>query len=115
MLFNVFANKVKDGALQHLAKWFGNHSHLKHLGRITGLRIDSIAEEIQMELDLHGEQTPIELTVHYRIISPTLLKIADVKSSRQWIAALINDVIPEEQKCLEVPPAVTRALSKLTQ
>lgn len=115
MNFNLFANRIKDAALQHLAKWIANRYHLKHLGRITELRFDSTAEVIYMELDLHGEQASIDLTVQYRVISPTLLEIGEVKSSRQWIAALMNHVIPEEQKCLEVPTAVTRALTKLPQ
>jgi hypothetical protein len=113
MLFNVFANKVKDAALQQLAKWFANHYHLKPLGRITELRLDSVAQEICMTLDLHGEQSAVELSVHYRVISPTVLEIAEVKSSRQWIAELINHVIPAEQKRLEVPQALTQVLSKM--
>lgn len=109
----VFANRVKDAALQRLAKWFANHYHLKHLGRITALKFDSVAEEIQMRLDLHGEQSPVDLTVHYHVISPNLLEIAKVEASRQWIEALINDVVPAEHKRLELPPLITRGLSKL--
>ena len=113
--FNVLANKVKYAALQQLAKWFANHYHLKQMGRITELRFNSVAEEIFMVLDLHGEQTQIEQTVRYRVISPTLLEVAEVKSSRQWIAELINHMVPAEQKCFEVAPAVTRALTKLAE
>ncbi|MDI1312852.1 hypothetical protein [Prosthecobacter sp.] len=113
MLFNVFANKVKDAALQQLAKWFANRYHLKPLGRITNLRLDSMAQEISVSLDLHGEEASVELTMRYRVISSTMLEISEVKSSRQWIAELINHVIPAEQKCLEVPHAVTQALSKV--
>lgn len=113
MLLNVFANRVKDAALQYLAKWFANHYHLKHLGRITELKLNSPEQEIHMTLELHGEPLPMELTVHYHVLSPTLLEIAKVEASRQWIEALINEVIPMEQKRLEVPTAVTRALSKM--
>lgn len=114
MIFNAFANKVKDVALQQLAKWFANRYHLKPLGRITDLKLDSVAQEISVSLDLHGEQSPVDLTMRYRVASPTTLEISDVKSSRQWIAELINNVIPAEQKCLEVPHAVTQALSKMS-
>ncbi len=114
MLFNTFANKVKDAALQQLAKWFANRYHLKRLGSITDLRFDSASQEVFVVLALHGEQTPIELTVHYRVISPTLLEITDVTASRPWITELVNHVIPEEQKRLAITPAVAKILSKLS-
>lgn len=113
MLFNVFANKVKDAALEQVAKWLANRYHLKRLGRIRDLKVNSAAEEVFVVFDLHGEHTPIELTAHYRIISSSILEIVDVKASREWIAELINHVIPPEQKRVEVSPAITRALSKL--
>jgi hypothetical protein len=115
MLFNAFANKVKDAALQQVAKWFANRYHLKKLGHITDLRVNSMAGELFVAVDLLGEQAPVELTVRYRVISPTLLEIEDVQASRPWITELINHVVPAEQKRLEVPPVVTRALSMLTK
>ncbi len=115
MLFNALANKVKDVALQQVAKWLANRYHLKQLGRIIDLKVDSVSEEVFVVLDLHGERSPIELTMHYRVISPTLLEIAEVKASRQWIAEFINHMIPAEQKCVEVSPMVTRALSKISK
>lgn len=114
MLFNTFANKVKDAALQQLAKWFANRYHLKRLGSITELRFDSAAQEIFVVLALHGEQAPIELTVHYRVLSPTLLEITDVSASRPWITEFVNHVIPEEQKRLAITPAVAKILSKIS-
>lgn len=113
MSFKTFANKAKDLALQRVARWFINHHRLNHLGKITALRFDSEAQEIFMMWDLHGEQTPLELTLHYRVRSPTLIEIIDVKASREWITALVNQVIPAEQKRLTVSTTVTQALSKL--
>jgi hypothetical protein len=113
MVFNAFANRMKDAALQGLAKWFANRYHLKRFGRIADLKLDSVAEEIFVILDLHGEVSPIELTVRYRVVSPTLLEIGDVKASRQWIEELINQVMTPEQKSVTVSSAVTRALSKV--
>lgn len=106
---------INAAALQQLTKWFANHYHFKQLGRITELRLNSVAEEIFMVLDLHGEQTQIDLTVRYRVISPTLLEVAEVQSSLQWIAELINHMVPADQKCFEVAPALTRALTKLAE
>lgn len=113
MDFKNFANHFKDAALQVVAKWAANRHQLNKLGRITNLRVNSDAQEVFLDVDLHGEETPVELTVHYRVLSPTLLEIVAVQASRQWMTALINDVIPAEQKRLTVPTAVTRALSKL--
>ncbi|WP_395746947.1 hypothetical protein [Prosthecobacter sp.] len=113
MILNAFANKLKDTALQQVARWFANHYHLKKLGRVTELKVDSVAEEIFMVLELHGETAPVELKVHYHVAGPTLLQIVKVKASREWMTELVNHVIPAEQKLLEVSPMVIRALSKL--
>jgi hypothetical protein len=39
---------INAAALQQLTKWFANHYHFKQLGRITELRLNSVAEEIFM-------------------------------------------------------------------
>lgn len=115
MSFNAFANKVKDAALEQVAKWFANRYQLKELGRISDLKVDSVAEEIFMVLELHGEVEPIKLTLLYRVVSPTLLEIVHVKSSRAWIGELINNVVPVEQKRVEVAPMITKALTRLAR
>lgn len=81
-IFKTIANKGKDIALQSVASWIANKYHLNQLGRMTALRLDSEKQEIYIALDLHGEQTPIELTIHYRILDSTLIEIIDVGSSR---------------------------------
>jgi len=106
-----WAARVKDVALQQVAKWIANHYHLKRLGRITDLKLDSSAQRIFLALALHGEKDLIELTLHYRVLSPEMLEIVDVQASRPWITELINNVIPEEQKRLAVPSSVTRILA----
>lgn len=112
-LFKFIANKGKDVALQLVAAWIVNKYHLNKLGQMTALRLDSDKQEIFIALDLHGEQTPIELTIQYRVLSPTQIEIADVQSSRAWIATLANEMVPAEKKRITVPEAVTTALSKL--
>lgn len=113
MLFNTFANKVKDAAVEQLARWFANRYRLQRLGSITDLRFDSAAQEIFVVLALHGEESPIELTVHYRVLTSTVLEITDVSASRPWITELVNHVIPEEQKRLPISPTMAKVLSKL--
>lgn len=112
-LFKIIANKGKDIALQFVAAWIVNKYHLNKLGQMTALRLDSEKQEIFITLDLHGEQTPIELTIQYRVLSSTEIEIADVHSSRAWIATLANEMVPAHQKRITVPEAVTAALSKL--
>lgn len=115
MSVKTIANKVKDAALQQVAKWIANRYHLTQMGRITELRFDSSAQQIFLVLDLLGEQEPIELMVHYRVLNPDVLEIADVQASRQWITAFINQVVPAEQKRLTVSPAVVRMLTNMTK
>ena len=111
MDFSSWASQFKDAALEHVAKWLANRYHHKRLGRITDLKLDSSAQEIFLVLDLHGEQAPIELTLHYRVHSPTVLEIAEVQCSRPWITEFINGMVPAEQKRLTVPSTVTRILA----
>ncbi len=111
MDIKAWAARVKDVALPQVAKWLANHYHLKRLGRITDLKLDSAAQKIFLALDLHGEKDVIELTLHYRVVSPEVLEIGEVQASRPWITEFINNVIPEEQKRLAVPSTVTRILA----
>ncbi len=104
---------MKDAALEGVAKWVANHYGLKRFGRIEELKLDSTTEEIFVVLELHGEETPIEMTMPYKVAGPTQVEIGVVKASRQWIEEVINHVIPAEKKSLTVPLAVTKALSKV--
>jgi len=98
MDFSSWASRCKDTALEHVAKWLANRYHLKKLGRITNLKLDSTAQDIFLVLDLRGEQKLIELTLHYRMHNPTVLEIAEVQSSRPWITESINGMVPAEQR-----------------
>lgn len=106
-------NKAKDATVQLAAKFIINKYKLDKLGTMTSLNIDSDKRQIFIALDLHGEQTPIELTIHYQVVSPTCLEIREVQSSRTWIATLVNEMIPSEKKRVEVPTALITALSKM--
>lgn len=114
-LFKTIANKGKDLTLQLFASWLVNKYHLTKIGHMTALRIDSEKQELFMALHLHGEQTPIELTIQYRVLSATQIEIGEVQSSRAWIATYANEMMPAAQKRITVPAAVTTALSKLVR
>ena len=106
-------NKTKDAALQFVATWIVNKFHLKKLGKMTKLQLDSEKQEIYFALDLHGEHSPIELTIHYRLLDSSHIEIVNIWSSRDWITTLINEMIPAENKQIPVPAAMTVALSKV--
>ena len=116
------ANKAKDAAVQlftarvinnfNLEK-FGLDVDLKKFGRMTKLKINSAKQEIYVAFDLHGEQSPIELTIQYRVLTPTQIEIVSLASSREWIATFVNEVLPAKRKQITVPAAVTAALSKM--
>ena len=118
------ANKVKDAAVQLLAtqvlnnfnlEKFGLGVDLKKLGQMTKLKINSEKQEIYAAFELRGEQSPVELTIQYRLLTPTQIEIVSLSSSRDWIATLVNEVLPAKRKQITVPPAVTAALSKMLQ
>ena len=106
-------NSAKDSLAQSVAPFFIHKFGLKRLGTMSTFRIDSAKKEIFIELDLHGEATPIELTIGYELPGSSILEIKHVSSSREWIATLVNDMIPPERKQIKVPGAVASALSKL--
>ena|SRR5947209_8299977 len=116
------ANKAKDAAVQLFAtrlinnfdlEKFGLDVDLRKVGRMTKLKINSEKQELYLTFDLHGEQSPIELTVQYRVLAPTQIEIVSVSSSRDWIATFVNEVLPAKRKQITVPAAVTAALSKI--
>ena len=113
MTFKAFANKAKDLALQHVGSWVANRLHLNQLGKVTTLRIDSAKAEIFLTVDLEGESTPVDLTMQYRILQPTLLEVVHVDASRVWMTTFINKLVPPEQKQFTVPKVVSKALSQL--
>ncbi len=113
MLLKLLANKAKDAALQFVAAWLVNRCQFNKLGKMTTLKIDSEKQEIFVELDLRGEESPVELKVDYKVVGPSLIEIGNARSSREWIATLVNEMLPPEQKRIEVPEMVTTALSKL--
>ena len=111
MDIKTWAARVKDAAVPHVAKWLANRYHFKRLGRITDLKLDSTEQKIFLVLALHGEKDLIELTLHYRILSPEMLEIGEVQTSRPWMTEFINEMIPAEQKRLAVPSTVIRILA----
>ena len=110
-------NALKDAALVPVARRIINKYlikyHLQQIVQMNRLQINSEKQEIFVALDLQGEPTSIELTIHYRVLSSTCIEITDVRSSREWITTLVNDIVPAEKKQIPVRAIVTTVLSKL--
>ncbi len=109
--FKNFANKAKDLALQGVATWLANRFHLNKLGKVKNLQLDSGKAQVFMTLLLEGEDKPVDLTVHYRIVSPTEIEVIQVHASRPWMSTFANELVPKEQKRFTVAPMVVKALS----
>lgn len=112
MTFKTFANKAKDLALQAVAAWVANRFHLNKLGQVKDLQLDSEKAQIFLTLELEGEDKPIDLTVHYRLLGKTEVEITEVLASRPWMTTFANELVPPEQKRFTVAPVVVKALSK---
>jgi len=62
------------------------------------LDINSQEKTIDIEILLHGEDTPIQIHIgHYKILSGAEngIKVSKIHTSRQWITELIQAVAPE--------------------
>lgn len=117
-LAKVGLNVVKDAAAGSVAAWAANHFQLHRIGKMTSFKIDSAAQEIHVSLDLHGEVSPIELTIRYRLIEErdvTMIEVVRVESSREWIATLVNEMIPAEKKRQPLPPIAKAALTRIVK
>jgi hypothetical protein len=104
-----FLNPAKDFSLEVAAKLWFNQTQNRY-GHMTTIQIDSTAKSIQVELELKGETSPIEIVVaSYQISTEsgeTFIELGDIKTSREWINQLINDYLPPDKKCFKVPGAV---------
>src|SRR5215210_6810184 len=104
---------AKDAALSSAGPWLFNHFQINRLGHMTSFQIDSERQLINMSLDLHGEERPIDLTIAYQLVEESgdsLIEITRVDSTRQWIATLANEIIPAEKRRHVIPPLVKAAL-----
>ncbi len=77
---------------------------------MTSVELDNSRGELNVTLQLDGENTPIELEFRYAKGWEEQIEITEVKSSRTWLATLVNDFVPPEKKRFSVPAVVLRLL-----
>lgn len=107
-LFNFF-NPAKDYLLAGAVKLWFNQT-LKRYGQMTQIRIDSQNHRIDVELELRGESSPIQLAVKdYELSSEageSFIALGEIETSREWINQLISDYLPPDKKRFKVPGVV---------
>ena len=94
-----------------LSKMLIDRYQLDKIGELSGVKVNRKQLEIEFSLDLRGEEKPINLKVQFRTLPPNEIEISKVTASREWIAILINDLLPAEKKRFAVSAEVVSFLS----
>lgn len=84
---------------------------LDKIGKLSGVKVNRKEREIEFSLELRGEEKPIDVKVKFRTLPPNEIEISEVTASREWIAILINNLLPAEKKRFEVSAEVVSVLS----
>ena len=104
-----FLNPAKDYLLAGAVKLWFNQT-LKRYGQMTHIRIDSQNHRIDLELELRGESSPLQISVKsYELSSEageSFIALGEIETSREWVNQLICDYLPPDKKRFKVPGAV---------
>ena len=84
--------------------------NLDRLGSVTSVDLDSSRRTLKVTLQLDGESSPIQLEFRYAMAGEDQMEITEVRSSRAWIATLVNEFVPAEKKRFAVPAVAARFL-----
>jgi hypothetical protein len=114
-LFGNLPDIAKDVAVQAfvptLRKMLNERYQLDKIGELSDFKINRKQLEIEFSLNLRGEEKPINVKVQFRTLPPNEIEISKVAASREWIAILINDLLPAEKKRFEVSAEAVSFLS----
>ncbi len=105
------SDTAKNAALKMMAPKFFADYGLAKLGTLEKVEITTEKKEILVVLNLHGEAAPVEVTVHYRVLKPGEVEIVNVRSSKAWVAILVNEVVSPALNKIEVPTEATKFLA----
>jgi len=96
---------VKEGTGEAAFKQWFNQSNT-HCGQITALKIDTAAKTIHVELDLNGDERPLQVdSVGYKLLSRNgnlYLNFGDIKTSHEWINLLVISYTPPAMRCIKI-------------
>ena len=110
-----FLRSTSDIAVQSLApilsKQLIERYHLDKIGKLSAIEINRRQLQVKFSLELRGEQSPIDVEVQFRTLPTNELEITSVTASREWIAILINELVPAVKKRFDVPEEAISCLS----
>ena len=102
---------AKDLMTSKAAKSYAN-DFIKRYGKVDELAIDSKRHRIDVVCQLHGEVSPIGVTiVKYKVAKKgekTVLQVLDSTATRPWLQAVMRDHLHGRE--FEVPAWVAAAL-----
>jgi hypothetical protein len=79
--------------------WF--NQRFKRIETMTSVKIDSNRKTIEVELDLIGEASSIQLQVdHYELAEhdgKTLLCLGNIKTSRPWLNVILDEYLMDRK------------------
>jgi hypothetical protein len=109
-----FLSASKDRLVESMAPGVLNTGILEPYGRITALKLDSASGELDVTLDLKGENEPLRVHIQeYEIIDESgrmYLLIHRIVTSRPWLTALAENLAVGRR--LELPADVAKTIAR---
>jgi hypothetical protein len=91
-----FVRASKDVALGMAVRTAFN-TRFRKIGEMTELSLDTKKRAVRLRLELRGEAQPIDVVIKkYRVqrrADRLLLTVDDVRASREWISAVLREVL----------------------
>ncbi len=100
---------MKDKAIALALKGYWNMKFEK-IGKIKKLFFDSEAKRIFLEIDLKGENEPVNIEIVRYHIEKDRFFVDEVKASKEWMEGLFELLA---SKGIELPPQVAKYLRVL--
>jgi hypothetical protein len=109
-----FLSASKDRLVETMAPGVLNTGLMEPYGRVTSLKLDSSAGELDVTLDLKGETEPLRVHIHeYELIEEgdrMYLLIRRITTSRPWLTALAENLAVGRK--LELPAEAARQIAR---
>ena len=108
-------SSLKEKAAAFALRTFVNH-HIKHLGHMTTLRIDTQAHRMEITAELLGETAPIDAKIDYRLEDrdgATTLIPTNVECSRPWLELLAKQLLADNSIKVPIPPGIASTVVKM--
>lgn len=108
-------SKSKDRMLESVSMPLLNSSLFRPYGRVTGLRIDSTAKTVQLELELNGEADLLQVRVgKYELVREgdgICAVLTEIQTSKAWLTALAEQQL--QGRRLKLPSRLVGVLRRL--